>query len=60
MLYLNDTRFKLDSKFKDDINYKKLPSELKKSSKNKNDLFDYDDTDQEADDKDIELEKKEI
>ena len=56
--YLNDTRFKLDSKFKDDINYKKLPSELKESSINKKDLFDYDDTGQEADDEDLELEKK--
>ena len=56
--YLNDSRFKLDSKFKDDINYNKLPSDLKESSNNKRDLFDYDDIGQEADDEDIELEKK--
>ena len=56
--YLNDSRFKLDSKFKDDINYNKLPSDLKESSNNKKDLFDYDDIGQEADDEDIELEKK--
>ena len=56
--YLNDSRFKLDSKFKDDINYNKLPSDLKESSNNKKDLFDYDDIGQEANDEDIELEKK--
>ena len=57
--YMNDSRFKIDSKFKDDINYKKLPSDLKEASyNNKKDLFNYEDIGQEADDEDIELEKK--
>ena len=55
--YLNDSRFKLDSKFKDDINYKKLPSELKETNK-KEDLFNYEDSVPEINDEDIELEKK--
>ena len=54
--YVNDSRFKLDSKFKDDINYNRLPSELKDSKKN--DLFNYEEIDKEAKDIDIELEKK--
>ena len=56
--YLNDPRFKIDSKFKDDVNYKKLPSDIKESSNTKKDLFDYEDKEIEADDEDIELEKK--
>ena len=53
---MNDSRFKIDSKFKDDINYKKLPSDLKEASyNNKKDLFNYEDIGQEADDEDIEL-----
>ena len=55
--YLNDPRFKIDSKFKDDVNYKKLPSDIKESSNTKKDLFDYEDKEIEADDEDIELEK---
>jgi hypothetical protein len=55
--YMNDSRFILDSKFKNDINYKKLPSELKEPKKN-SDLFQYEDIGQEADDEDIEFEKK--
>ena len=54
--YVNDSRFKLDSKFKNDINYNKLPSELK-DSKNNN-LFNYEEIDKEAKTEDIELEKK--
>ena len=54
--YVNDSRFKLDSKFKDDINYNRLPFELKDSKKN--DLFNYEEIDKEAKDIDIELEKK--
>ena len=56
--YMNDSRFKLDSKFRGDINYKKISSEFKDSLNNKKDLFNYDEIDQEADDEDIELEKK--
>ena len=56
--YLNDPRFKIDSKFKDDINYKKLQSDIKESSNNKKNLFNYEDKEIEADDEDIELEKK--
>ena len=56
--YMNDSRFKLDSKFKGDINYKRISSEFKDSLNNKKDLFNYDEIDQEADDEDIELEKK--
>ena len=56
--YLNDSRFILDSKFKNDINYNKLPSELKETSNSKKDLFDYADFGEEAEDEDIELEKK--
>ena len=41
--YVNDSRFKLDSKFKNDINYNKLPSELK-DNKNRN-LFNYEEID---------------
>ena len=54
--YVNDSRFKLDSKFKNDINYNKLPSDLKEFKKH--DLFDYEEIDKEAKDEDIELEKK--
>ena len=54
--YVNDSRFKLDSKFKDDINYNKLPSDLKENKKN--DYFNYEEIDKEAKDEDIELEKK--
>ena len=54
--YVNDSRFKLDSKFKDDINYNKLPSELKENKKN--DYFNYEEMDKEAKDEDIEFEKK--
>ena len=54
--YVNDSRFKLDSKFKNDINYNKLPSDLKDFKKH--DLFNYDEIDKEAKDEDIELEKK--
>ncbi len=54
--YANDNRFKLDSKFKDDINYNKLPSELKENKKN--DYFNYEEMDKEAKDEDIEFEKK--
>ena len=56
--YMNDSRFKLDSKFKGDINYKKISSEFKDSLNNKKDLFNYEEIDQEAEDEDIELEKK--
>ena len=56
--YFNDSRFILDSKFKNDINYNKLPSELKETSNSKKDLFDYADFGEEAEDEDIELEKK--
>ena len=54
--YVNDSRFKLDSKFKDDINYNKLPSELKENKKNN--YFNYEEIDKEAKDEDIEFEKK--
>ncbi len=54
--YVNDSRFKLDSKFKNDINYSKLPPELK-DNKNNN-LFNYEEIDKEAKTEDIELEKK--
>ena len=54
--YVNDSRFKLDLKFKNDINYNKLPSVLRESKKN--DLFNYEEIDKEAQDEDIELEKK--
>ena len=54
--YVNDSRFKLDSKFKNDINFNRLPSELRDSKKN--DLFNYEEIDKEAKDEDIELEKK--
>ena len=54
--YVNDSRFKLDSKFKDDINYNKLPSELKENKKNN--YFNYEEMDKEAKDEDIEFEKK--
>jgi hypothetical protein len=54
--YVNDSRFKLDSKFKDDLNYNKLPSELKENKKN--DYFNYEEMDKEAKDEDIEFEKK--
>ena len=54
--YVNDSRFKLDSKFKNDINYNKLPSELKENKKN--DLFNYEEIDKEAKTEDIEFEKK--
>ena len=54
--YANDNRFKLDFKFKDDINFNKLPSELK-NSKNNN-LYNYEELDKEAKDEDIEFEKK--
>ena len=54
--YVNDKRFILNSTFKDDINYKKLPSYLKES-KNANN-FEYEEIDPEAEDENIELEKK--
>ena len=54
--YVNDSRFKLDSKFKNDINFNRLPTELRDSKKN--DLFNYEEIDKEAKDEDIELEKK--
>ena len=54
--YGNDSRFKLDSKFKNDINYNKLPSDLK--DKKKTELFNYEEIDKEAQDEDIEIEKK--
>ena len=54
--YGNDERFKLDSKFKNDINYHKLPSDLKDTKKLE--FFNYEDIDKEAQDEDIEIEKK--
>ena len=56
--YMNDSRFKLDAKFKGDVNYKKISSEFKDSLNKKNDLFNYEEIDQEAQDEDIEFEKK--
>lgn len=54
--YGNDSRFKIDSKFKNDINYNKLPSDLKDTKKTE--LFNYQEIDKEAQDEDIEIEKK--
>ena len=56
--YMNDSRFKLDAKFKGDVNYKKISSEFKDSLNKKNDLFNYEEIDQEAQDEDIEIKKK--
>ena len=56
--YVNDPRFTLDSKFKNDIEYKKLPESMKDKNKRHTDLFNYDENSLEADDVDIELEKK--
>ena len=54
--YLSDSRFKLDNKFKGDIDIKKLPSNLKNNTKKNND-YEYKDNNIIADDEDIQEEK---
>jgi hypothetical protein len=54
--YLSDSRFKLDKKFKGDINIKKLPSNLKNFTKKNND-YEYKDNNIIADDENIQEEK---
>ncbi len=56
--YANDSRFKLDSKFKNDIEYNKLPDSIKENNKKHIDNYNYEEISNEAQDEDIELEKK--
>lgn len=55
--YSSDSRFKLDNKFKGDIDLKKLSSKIKNSNNNNKDEYDYKDNNILAEDENIQEEK---